>query len=1126
MKKFANTLSLLTTLIITVIGYAPQAQSLPITHYAEQSELSSGKWVKISTNEQGIHRIDAETLRSWGFTDATQVSVYGQDGYMLPETFSNEDSDDLQAIPTYTESGDLYFFASGSTQWEKQSENNWTHTNNYYSDITFYFLTEDRTPTTLQSVPTAAIEGTAITTFDDYALHEKEDICIGQTGRLYLGEDLKLNNTVSLSAPGITGDKMTIYLALGANTSSTYTIITQFNSKALSPYITIGSSDSYTYLKEAKRTYTVNATENFDLSFQASGSGSLNSFYLDYIRIFYTRKLEMNEAQINFRRANLGGDYYAIDIADHNAKDIRVWNVTDVNNPFIRTTNTVDNTIAFTPDNNSECQEYVAFDITDATLPTPQYVCNVEPQNLHGLDYIPDMVIVTTRYFMKEAERIAQLHRDIDNMKVLVCDQMNIFNEFSGGTPDATAVRRMMKMFYDRAQAGYGNAPRYLLFYGRGSYNNRALAPSLHNEDNVLLVTYQSTSSTDQRYSYVTDDYFGMLDDASGVDISAEALQLSIGRMPIKNLEESQHVYQKLYNYIHQKPVSNLWKNKACFIGLNGDNNLHIRQVNNVSTKTLEKNQEYYIVDKVYLAAYNSTATESFIGAQEQIFRDLEEGAFIYDYMGHAGHISIGTNLINISHAKAMNNKLLPVFITATCDVCPFDKDENSVGEELFRNPNGGFIALFTTARTVYTSGNESINNTILQNFFTPGEDGKVRIGDIMRKAKNDLLYNSKGQITSDPNKLKYLVIGDPALALPIPTHNITVETINGENTAEATMIEAPAGSKVTITGKILDTNGNVATDFNGTLCYEVYDALCEESANETIQTSNGTTVISEKFYTRPYKLVTAADTIIGGEYTATFILPEQCLQSDLTGLISLYAYNNEMTTEAQGFNKDIHIYGTASTTPDVTAPTISNLWIGDDSFCEGDIVTPNTLFHCDIADEESGLANNELSIGKTMVLWLDGKIVCNDLSGHFSPSTTFGKGSIDYTLTNLTEGTHSVTVKIFDNAGNSSESTTTFVVMPAVTEQYDINIAEDPIITQATLSLDGVVENDMTIRYIVVNSATGNTIWSNETNATEVVWNIVPTIVLPGEYECYAIIKIGNECFVTENKKIIILGQ
>ena len=48
-------------------------------------------------------------------------------------------------------------------------------------------------------------------------------------------------------------------------------------------------------------------------------------------------------------------------------------------------------------------------------------------------------------------------------MKVLVCDQLSVFNEFSGGTPDATAIRRMMKMFYDRAQALYVNAPQYLL---------------------------------------------------------------------------------------------------------------------------------------------------------------------------------------------------------------------------------------------------------------------------------------------------------------------------------------------------------------------------------------------------------------------------------------------------------------------------------------------------------------------------------------------------------------------------------------------------------------------------------------------------------------------------------------
>ena len=1127
MKHFANNLSLIAIAFILLCNIQ-QAVALPVNHYAEQSILSSGKWVKISTTERGVHRIDAATLQSWGFNDASKVSIYGQDGYMLPETFSTNDTDDLQAIPSHVENGDLYFYSTGSTKWTHASGSSyWSHTNNYYSNINYYFLTEDRNPMVMERVETTLNSASEMNTFDEYILHEQDNICLGQTGRLYLGEDLIQNNTITMHAPGIVGNKMIFYLAMGANATSTYTLTTSYNGTPLSPSITVSSSDSYTYLKEAKRYYSVDAAEEFELSFKATGSGSLNSFYLDYIRLFYTRQLALDSTQLHFRRTNANGTYYAIDINQHKSENVRVWNITDVNKPYIQSTTTQDALVVFTPQNNN-FNEYVVFDANDATLPTAQWVCNVEPQNLHGIDYIPDMVIVTTRYFIKEAERIAQIHREVDNMKVLVCDQLAIFNEFSGGTPDATAIRRMMKMFYDRAQGGYGNAPRYLLLYGRSSYNNRAIAPALHNEDNLLLVTYQSESSTDQRYSYITDDYFAFLDDNSGKDLTSEAMQVSVGRMPIKNLEESQKVYKKLSTYINQQPIKNLWKNKTCFIGLNGDNNLHIRQMNTVSEQTIEENQQHMIVDKVYLSAYNSREDKAFEGAQEQIFRDLEEGAMIYDYMGHAGHISIGSNLINITHAKEMTNSIWPVFITATCDVCPFDKDENSVGEELFRNDHGGFIALYTTTRTVYTNGNEDINRELLNAFFTPGEDGKVRLGDVMRSAKTSLLYDKKGNIVSDPNKLKYCLIGDPALAIPLPTFDIRVESINGTSTNNNAKIQVAANSEVTISGWIYDTEGNIDTDFNGVICYEVYDAETQETASENISSSTGTSLLTENFSYYRYKLVTAADTVVNGKFTAKFRLPEQCLQSDTTGFISLYAYNNEKTIEAKGYNKNIYINGVEESLVDETSPTFSNIRIGDEHFSEGDVVESNTIFHCDVTDEESGLTNNEISMGKAMTLWLDGKLICNDLAGHYSPGIGFGKGSIDYPLHNLSVGSHSITVKVFDNAGNASEITITCIVEETNTHLYNIEIAEDPVTTQATISLDGVIEENMTTRFIIYDYHTGKEIWTQESSATEAVWDLETAngTAQPGEYMCHAIISIGEKRYITTAKKFIVIKQ
>ena len=1117
---------LIVATLLAAICNSFQAYSLPVQHYANESVLSSGKWVKISTSHKGVHCIDAATLQAWGFTDATSVSLYGKDGYMLPETFDNNDNDDLCPLPVYVENGNLYFYASGSTQWQQNGNaNSWTHTNNYYSDITFYFLTDSREQVAMQQADTQWSDGIAMTTFDEYAVYENDLICLGQTGRLYLGEDLLYNNTIRLNAPGIAGDKITIQIAAGANATTTCTLTTRRGNTTLTPNMTVKASDSYTYIKEATQTYTIPAGEQIELSFTAKSSGTIKNFYLDYVRMFYTRHLAMDNSPLHFRNVQPNGNYYAINTKQSVSNNIRVWDITDVNAPLIHSTQEVNGKVVFTPLSQGDvCNEYVAFDISK-DLSTPQFVCNVEHQNLHGIDYIPDMVILTSQAFINEAEKIAQIHRQNDHMKVLVCDQLSVFNEFSGGTPDATAIRRMMKMFYDRAQALYVNAPQYLLLYGRSSYNNRAISAKLHNDDNKLLITYQSESSTDQRYSYMTDDYYGLLGDNTGKDITSEEINLSIGRIPVKNIDESQKVYNKLITYINQKPTRNLWKNKACFIGLNGDNNLHIHQMNNVSLETVEKEQQHIVVDKIYMSAYNSRPNAPYEGARDQIYRNLEEGAFIYSYMGHAGHTSIGTNVINITHAKEMTNNLWPVFITATCDVCPFDKDENSVGEELFRNEKGGFIALYTTTRTVYTTGNEKMNQALLHEFYIPGADGKIRLGDVMRRAKKKMLHDNKGNRISDANKLKYCLIGDPALAIPLPTHDIVIESINGKSVTDNSIINIPANGEVILTGSIYNKTNNIATDYNGVLCYEMYDAEEKKTAQEKVGTTG--TVLTEEFGIRQYKLVTAADTIVNGRFTTTFRIPTQTLQSDTTTLISLYAFDTNSGIEAAGYCKNIVIDGVNETAQDVTAPIFSQIWIGNNRFSEGGTVESNTLFHCDISDIESGIACNEIAIGKHMTLRIDGQIECNDLAGYYSPHNEYGKGNIDYPLTNLSVGTHQITVKAFDNAGNASEITVSCTVEAELSTQYELQVAENPAIAQATISLSGAIEPGMTIRYVITDSHTGKEVWTTETQATEVIWNIPDSNkATPGQYNTYALIDTGTKKIVTKEKKIIVLAQ
>ena len=52
-------------------------------------------------------------------------------------------------------------------------------------------------------------------------------------------------------------------------------------------------------------------------------------------------------------------------------------------------------------------------------------------------------------------------------MSVAVISADKVYNEFSSGTPDASAYRRLMKMLYDRADNDK-KAPQSLLLFGGG----------------------------------------------------------------------------------------------------------------------------------------------------------------------------------------------------------------------------------------------------------------------------------------------------------------------------------------------------------------------------------------------------------------------------------------------------------------------------------------------------------------------------------------------------------------------------------------------------------------------------------------------------------------------------------
>ena len=132
---------------------------------------------------------------------------------------------------------------------------------------------------------------------------------------------------------------------------------------------------------------------------------------------------------------------------------------------------------------------------------------------------------------------MASLHEQIDTMRVLVVDQALVFNEFSSGTPDVMAYRKLAKMSYDRGTSSDGHKLGYTLLFGRPLYDNRGITSVAQSLDYPRMLMWQSDDGANENSSFCSDDILACLSDGSNTDnVSLRGMDIAIARMPVKNI--------------------------------------------------------------------------------------------------------------------------------------------------------------------------------------------------------------------------------------------------------------------------------------------------------------------------------------------------------------------------------------------------------------------------------------------------------------------------------------------------------------------------------------------------------------------------------------------------------------
>jgi hypothetical protein len=1141
MKIMIRTLYIL--LLCVAVSASVRADA---SRYAAKSVLSEGKWVKISIEETGIYKITYSELEKMGFSDPSKVSIHGYGGWPMEEDFTKaEYIDDAPSVAIWRGSDYLLFYGRGPVKWTYNSaDKSFRHANNVYATHGYYFVTDATETNEAVSVPSEGNNPVDIDTYDDYMLHEQELISVTTPGRPYSGRDLfgesfdtNSSRDFKFAIPGITNDDGKIsYRFIAKIKSGTGVVTMSADGVKLTSANINQDNDSYTAALSVSREATWKGEKNENTTVNISFSITQQTSHLDYIRLQMKRRLEPYGPFTLFR--SIESENTAARFLIKNAPtDMIVFDVTDGNRMLKIETEQNGTELSFSIP-AGQLREFAMVDISNKDMPSPEEVGEIAPQNLHGMPQT-DMIILAPKSFVSEAERLAGVHRSHDQLTVAVVMPEQVYNEFSSGGQEATAIRRFMKMFYDRRTSD-DDAPKYLLLFGDGRFDNRKLTRTWESSSDNYIVTYQSVESIGIN-SYVSDDYFGFLLDNEGANPINATMCLGIGRFPVATATQAKDAVNKVISYIENSNYG-FWKNKLCFVADDGNSsdkhNINHMRESDWLTQYIEENHSKYVSRKLFFDAYkksNLGGKPTYPDIRANIQKELKEGVLIINYTGHGDAESWSEEKVmtqaDINNATYPN---LPLWITASCDFAPFDAVGVSAGEAVFLNKKSGGVALYTTARVAYSDANLLVNKLFITNLFEKQDNGRHQtLGDVLKNSKN--AFKSSNGIIMNQRIMSFILIGDPALTLAYPDdYNMEVTEINGQSVTDKP-VNFRAFEKITVQGKVNMPDGALANGFNGLLSVSVFD-----SQEQITTLDNNGTDSNFTYLDYPSVMYIGNDSVRNGEFSFTFTVPKDISYSYQNGKMSLYAADRNNDKEANGFYKNFTVGGTADITgEDAVGPDIRMMYLNTSDFRDGDKVNETPVFAAVVWDE-SGINVSGGSVGHDITLTIDNNptmsYVLNSYYGTYLEGEE-GESIVKFPIPKLEAGKHTGEFKIWDSYNNSSSGTFNFVVVDNYQPSI-VNLTAGP--SPASDYVNFIISHDLPESLINVQiqvfDMAGRLQWKYEErgesemfNSYKINWDLTDGTgarLLPGIYIYRAVISSDKSKEVSKARKLTILAQ
>ncbi len=1013
------------------------------TDYTYNSELSNGSIYKFGVAESGVHKITYDSLKRAGIDidniNPDKIRILGIGGGILPELIDTERYDDVKELPIqivggedgqFNDSDYILFYAEGPDKWFYDSFNEvYNRPKNFYSNLNYYYV-KIGAENGLRITNQPSVSGTAYTSteHDWYTRFEEDRFNLLNeangaqgSGRDWYGDpfnptrersyDFSIPNLassasanlkVAFAGRGKTTNSFQVE-ALGQQFSKTINGVNWTNVESL--YARIAIIDEPINLNNNNFTVTI--------KYPSVGDGT-NIGWLDYIQVNTRANNSMSGDQFMFRDQNTMNHSSSTFQLSNVSGNTVVWDITDPLHPIIQDHSNNGTNLSFGTNTQDILKEFVAFN-PNANFPSPIVGEQIENQNIHGIDDV-HMAIIYHKDFAEAAQKLAEHRRAHSNLDIELVDIDQVFNEFACARRDMTAIRDFVKMLYDRNPDKF----KYLLLFGDGSFDFKNVTGLGKN----FVPPFETRNSLDPIRAFPSDDFFGLLTEGEGAELIG-ALDIAVGRIPVRTALEADIVVNKIIAYDTNPEHLGDWRNRVTFVADDEDNSIHVTQADGIS-ENLRLRERVFNVNKIFFDAYQQISTsggERFPKATEAIDRDIFKGTMIVNYMGHGGSRGWAQErvLTNSDIEDWNNTTSFPLFVTATCSFTGYDEPSiTSAGEQVFLKDNSGAIALYTTTRAVYSSANRRLTTAVFDSIFqSPGQEVKS-IGEILRISKN-----SNSADTLQTNSRKFALIGDPSMQLAIPTYNIATTKINGADIDINFMDTIRALQRVTIEGVVTDFNGNIINDFNGTVQPTIYDKVINVS---TLGQDPGSFPI-KNFNLQQNIIFRGNASVTNGKFSFTFVVPKDINYELGLGRISYYAHDGE-NMDARGYFDRFVIGSTDPNAINDDQGPLVEVFMNNESFAPGGITSPNPTLLVKLSDDNGiNVVGNSIGHDLTGVLNENTQetYILNDF--YESELDDYTKGEVRFPLFNLEPGLYTIKVKAWDVANNSGEGFTEFIV-------------------------------------------------------------------------------------------------